>query len=392
MNTEDQAKVRRAEGRMTMAIERIASRYPFHAALLGKFKVEARPAIGTMAVMPMEDAVRMIYAPDFVLGLTMAELGGVLLHEVHHVLFGHFAMKHEDYPDNLALTVAQEVTCNEFIKEPLPGGVLLKDFPQLPPNESTEERYRRLFDPNRKTMFVVTIDDHGVWQGGDLHTDALWEAVEGAAQEAGINQLPQPLRDAIGKLAGDNSGSAMESLMPSKNGTVDWTVQLRRYTGQVLEVRPVYTRPPRRFPEMVGILPGQARQACRPKVMAVIDTSGSITPELLTQINSELTRLAKRHTVIVCECDCVIHRTYPYKPLTAVCGRGGTDLRPPLEREFLRRHKPDVIVYFTDGYGQASGRPPAAPVIWCLLPGGRVPAPWGRVVHTNPPSSGRKSG
>jgi predicted metal-dependent peptidase len=345
-----------------------------------------------MAVsVPGEDLL-LSYAPDFVLSITLAELGGVLLHECHHVIFNHMSMKPKDFPDHFALTVAQEVTVNEFIREPLPGGVLLKDFPQLPPNESTEERYRRLFDPNRLPLSVVTIDSHEPWQEGEQSSQAIWEIVQDVAAEVDVTQLPKPLQEAIGKLAGDDTDAALESLKPSGSGTIDWTAQLRRYTGQVLEIRPVYTRPPRRFPEMVGILPGQSRQANRPKVMAIIDTSGSITSELLNQINGELTRLAKKHTVTVVECDCVIHRVYPYKLLTSVCGRGGTDLRPPLERDFLRKHKPDIIVYFTDGYGEAPARSPVVPVIWCLLPGGRIPAPWGRVVRTNPPSSGRKSG
>jgi predicted metal-dependent peptidase len=394
VSAEEQAKARRAQGRVMLAVERIASRYPFHAALVSRFKVEPRPSISTMAVSAAEDAVRLMHNPDFVLGLPMAELGGVLLHEVHHVLFGHLTMDPKDYPDRFALTVAEEVTANEFIREPLPGSpVLLKYFPQLPPGESTEERYHRLFDPNRPTTKVATtLDDHGPWQEGEQTTEAIMEAVQEAAAAVDVSALPKEVREAIGKLAGPGSVAALESLQASQKGSVDWTTQLRRYAGQVLEVRPVYTRPPRRFPEMVGIIPCQARQACRPKVLAVIDTSGSITPELLTQINGELTQLAKRHTVTVCECDCAIHRVYPYKPLTSVCGRGGTDLRPPLERDFLRTHKPDVIVYFTDGYGQAPDRSPGVPVIWCLLPGGRVPAPWGRVVWTNPPSLGRKSG
>jgi predicted metal-dependent peptidase len=377
-----------------LAVERITSRYPFHAALLSRFKVEPGPSIATMAVSAMEDAVRLMHNPDFVLGLSMAELGGVLLHEVHHVLFGHLAMGPKDYPDRFALTVAEEVTANEFIREPLPGSpVLLKDFPQLPPGESTDQRYHRLFDPNRPaTKVAATLDDHGPWREGEQTTEAIVEAVQEAASSVDISALPKEIKDAIGKLAGAGSVAALECLQQSRKGSVDWTTQLRHYAGQVLEVRPVYTRPPRRFPEMVGIIPGHARQGCRPKVLAVIDTSGSITPELLTQINGELTRLAKKHTVTVVECDCAIHRVYPYKPLTQVCGRGGTDLRPPLARDFLRKHGPDVIVYFTDGYGKAPGRSPGVPVIWCLLPGGRVPATWGRVIHTNPHLAGRKSG
>jgi predicted metal-dependent peptidase len=378
-----------------LAIERVASKYPFHAALLSRFKVEPRPSIQTMAVSALEDGVRLMHNPDFVLDLPMAELAGVVLHEAHHVLFGHLTMTVEDYPDRYALTVAEEVTANEYIRDPLPdgGGIQLKDFPQLPPGESTDQRYHRLFDPNKpKTKVAVTLDDHGPWQEGEQSTEAVVEAVQEAAASVDISNLPGAIKDAIGKMAGSGSVNALEALQRSQKGSVDWMTQLRRYTGQVLEVRPVYTRPPRRFPEMVGIIPGQSRQACRPRVLAVIDTSGSITPELLAQINGEMARLARKHTVTVCECDCVIHRVYPYKPLTEECGRGGTDLRPPLQRDFLKKHKPDVIVYFTDGYGNAPDRSPGVPVVWCLLPGGRIPAPWGRVIHTNPAHSGRKSG
>ena len=42
MSMEEQAKARRAQGRVMLAVERITSRYPFHAALLSRFKVEPR--------------------------------------------------------------------------------------------------------------------------------------------------------------------------------------------------------------------------------------------------------------------------------------------------------------------------------------------------------------
>jgi predicted metal-dependent peptidase len=64
-----------------------------------------------------------------------------------------------------------------------------------------------------------------------------------------------------------------------------------------------------------------------------------------------------------------------------VRGRGGTDLRPPLDRHFLRKHRPDLVVYFTDGDGPAPDKPPGPALIWCLVPGGRKPAVWGRVLH-----------
>jgi predicted metal-dependent peptidase len=115
--------------------------------------------------------------------------------------------------------------------------------------------------------------------------------------------------------------------------------------------------------------------------MAVIDTSGSMRTLLLERIASELDRMARSHRVTVVECDAVVHRTYPYRGrLTGVHGRGGTDLRPAFAAEVLRTVKPDVIVYFTDGYGPAPASPPGVPVVWCLTPGGQKPVSWGRVI------------
>ena len=142
----------------------------------------------------------------------------------------------------------------------------------------------------------------------------------------------------------------------------------------------MFNRPPRRFPELVGILPGRRRQAARPRVMAVIDTCGSMTDELLERVDAELAWMARQFAVTVVECDAAIRRVYRYRSLGSVLGRGGTDFRPPLERAFLRRHRADLVVFFTDGSARPPHRRRGRPVVWCLTPGGRPPATWGRVI------------
>lgn len=117
--------------------------------------------------------------------------------------------------------------------------------------------------------------------------------------------------------------------------------------------------------------------------MAVIDTSGSMTAENLAQISGELSRMAACYSVMVVECDYAIQKVYEYRPITEVNGRGGTSFIPPLEPLFLGKHKPDLIVFFTDGFGDAPDRPPRAHVIWCLVPGGVRPATWGRELSMN---------
>jgi predicted metal-dependent peptidase len=115
--------------------------------------------------------------------------------------------------------------------------------------------------------------------------------------------------------------------------------------------------------------------------MAVIDGSGSMTASVLADISKELAVMSKTHRVLVVEADDKIRDVYPYRPVEAVKGRGGTDFRPALAPDFLNQHSPDLVVYFTDGRGTAPVEQPSVPVIWCLTVGGRHPCAWGRVVN-----------
>ena len=116
--------------------------------------------------------------------------------------------------------------------------------------------------------------------------------------------------------------------------------------------------------------------------MTIIDSSGSIGPRELSLIAPEIELIASTNDVIVVECDTAIQRVYPFTSrLTTVAGKGGTDLRPPLENAFLAKHRPAVAIYFTDGYGPAPEQRPRVPVLWCLTASGQRPAPWGREVR-----------
>jgi predicted metal-dependent peptidase len=387
-----------AAGKIRLGLTRLASRYPFHARVLEQLEIQARPGVGTMAVT-VSGQVIVLLNTEFVLTRPADELVGVLLHEVHHIILGHLTADPKDFADLWARTVAEEVTVNEYVQEPLPAGVIMLDqFPGLPPHESTAQRYERLrkVAPSQRFSLQIdaalwvagpgagrqTLDDHRVWgevRDRQAAREALAEVVQLAAWE---EEVPQELRAALQALGvGMTPGGEQYRLQGGSCGRLDWRALLRRYLGQALEPQqPTLNRPPRRCPHLVGLLPGRSRRPLRPRVLAVLDTSGSITADLLERIDGELRRLARTHQVTVVECDVRIHKVYPYRPLASVTGRGGTDLRPPLERAFLRQHRPDLVVYFTDGFGPAPDRPPPVPVIWCLTPGGESPAAYGRVV------------
>jgi predicted metal-dependent peptidase len=338
------------------------------------------------------------FNPEFVLSLPRDELGGVLLHEVHHVALGHLTIDRSNYPDAWALTVALEISVNEFVKEPLPGQpITLQRFPMLPPMESSDQRYQRLkkimdrcvlASPSTVTGgaehgTLCVPDEHSLWQDAEDDPETirqiLADVIQQAAMEAG--GMPQELLDATRDI-GALPGVWAEPLEGANPGQVDWRQLLRRHTGHVLELRPVFNRPPRRFPELVGIIPGRLRSSGKVSVVAIFDTSGSISQENLEAIDGELHRLSRKYRVQVVECDCKVRRVYRYhQRLKHVEGRGGTDFRPALDPAFLRPLRPGVILYFTDGLGEAPSLPPAWPLIWCLVPGGQPPCSWGRVIE-----------
>ncbi len=353
-------------------------------------------------------------------------------------VYGHVYTKREDFPDYGALVNAEEVTVNEDLPEPLPvRGILLGDFPELKPDQDTMTRYRILVKNSSKSKQNPVpaagtprkgsghpansqstggtkselqgngglapsaqanntgtqgtkgqqLDNHDRWSS--IKAD---EAFAKATVEATLIDLLKKgakpteyeekiIADAM-KGRGTAAGNGVSTLDPSERPTLCWQSLLRRYVGKEVERIPTYARPNRRFPKLVGIVPGHSSLSAKPKIMCVIDTSGSMSDSNLADISKELHVMARKFEVHVVECDTVIHKHYKYNGrIERVYGRGGTSFLPPLEKEFLKQIKPDLIIFFTDGDGDAPKMPPRAPVIWVLTTGGKSPVKWGKVIH-----------
>jgi predicted metal-dependent peptidase len=81
---------------------------------------------------------------------------------------------------------------------------------------------------------------------------------------------------------------------------------------------------------------------------------------------------------MIVECDTTIARSYPFRgAVEQVKGRGGTDLRPVFEPGFLRAHRADGVVYFSDGEGPYPPHAPPLPVLWMLTKPSAFSCPWG---------------
>ena len=148
-------------------------------------------------------------------------------------------------------------------------------------------------------------------------------------------------------VAGRQAGEHTESVFArGSNQKIDWRIVLRRFLGQVLEQDPVYTYPSRRLPGLIGVVPARRQRPGKARVLGVVDTSGSLDRKTLDMISAEFTRISRDAELIIVECDARVQAIYHFHtPLNRLKGRGETDLRPPLEEDFLSKYRPDVVLY-----------------------------------------------
>lgn len=268
------------------------------------------------------------------------------------------------------------------------GAMVSAGSPNATPTPSGEQDGGAQPEQHGRRSEPRSIDDHSGWHdvAGSISAAVVRHTLLDAVNdltESDAEQLDPVLRNIVKQLGrGTAPGSMAETLRPLEGSVLPWPVLLRRFLRVIGEPELSFNRPPRRLPRLVGIVPGKRRLPNRARVMAAIDTSGSMGQEDLNRIAAELRRLARTADIVVVQCDAAIHSVEDFSGrLTKVLGRGGTDLRPPFEPIVLRKARPSVVVYFTDGLGPAPPSPPRVPVIWCITPGGKEPASWGLVAR-----------
>ncbi len=185
--------------------------------------------------------------------------------------------------------------------------------------------------------------------GGDsgLNGEALAEEWEDVAR--------------IAAAAGNVPASIKRALTKIKRPVIDWKAELSKYIDEAI-AKSKYTLPARRF---LGA--GKAQYGYKKynedfeNVVVAIDTSGSITREMIEQFLGEVMNITQAYTpkkTIILYCD-----TQVYEPdilelgdtpdFSKIAGGGGTYFWPPfkwVERNLIEGgEKPTVFIYFTDG-------------------------------------------
>jgi predicted metal-dependent peptidase len=382
-----------AEQKLIRARTQLLLNHPFFGTLCVRLKL-VPGSLPTMAT----DGRRIVYNPAFVVGLSSAELEGVLAHEVLHCALAHHCRRGQREPD--LWNQAADYAVNPILLGSgvvLPPGVLVDAaFADL----SAEEIYSRLLN-RRKTD-----EAHGSENPPSGQGRGEQQPRPPAGNPANQEQLPSPrpaaigeVMDAVGeddqpasqaerqsqerewaiaseqairsaKACGQEPAGVERALEEERCGRVDWRSVLRDFVSASRPSDYSWTPPNRRHVARGLYLPSVVRSGVGEIVIAV-DTSGSIGVEELNQFAGEITAIAQDvqpDVIHVVYCDAAVQNVQEVVPPEAVvlapAGGGGTDFRPPFAWVEERGLAPACLIYLTDLCCRSYPEPPDYPVLW----------------------------
>jgi predicted metal-dependent peptidase len=232
--------------------------------------------------------------------------------------------------------------------------------------------------------------------GAKVHLDLRPGAELEAAPESEAEQAREWSERVVRGHAGDGAHSMLRALLADVPRTrTPWEQALRTLLAHALSPTPgvSWSRPSRSYLANQGRAgphrrrpwePGMSASRVVPRLVVVVDTSGSIDDALLRRFAREVEAIARRQeaALVLVLGDDRVQRVEQFEPGRAdlatiqLTGGGGTDFTPLLEE--ADRHRPDIAVVLTDLDGPARFRP-RWPVVWAVPESSRaVVQPFGR--------------
>jgi predicted metal-dependent peptidase len=415
---EDSPRRRFEEARQLLLL-----RFPFFSAAAWNLKLIETPGIGTVSVDP---AARCYVDPAWVVKLKASEFAGVLYHELSHLIRMHFHRGQRIGADPKLWNLACDLEINDAkdfrqarARLSLPVEAVRPSEFGLPEGLTAEEYYVGLRYRDADALPLArgiafgrcgsvasgspepwerSPDAAGDGDGLEKKRGAPAESAQGRRpfwQENGdadlserpsvaleVNELAQRVARSImsdqtwGNRPGTIPGSWKRWARRRLSSSYDWRPELARAVrGALAEasgmVDYTFRRPSRRSSVLWPvILP--ALRAPRPDVAVIVDTSGSMSEELLGKALGELEGILKandRQRVTVYAVDAAVHvvqRVWRAGDVE-LRGGGGTDMGVGIKAALKQRPRPSLIVVLTDGHTPWPKRPPAVPVVVGLL-------------------------
>jgi predicted metal-dependent peptidase len=312
------------------------------------------------------------YNPEFVMSLSQEQLIAVLAHEGLHPGFAHHARKQDR--EHFDWNVAADLEINPILTEAgykLPKDCLMPGndpYKNLPSGLVAEDYYSRVWKKRPEGGSGPGSDPGkcgGVLPAGD-------EAQQ--KQSAADWKVTMAQAAAAGKEWGTLPGSLARLVDQVLNPEVPWQEVLEDFIQRSFRGMDDYTwqRPNRRYIAQDLYLPGTIGTEIGELVIA-IDTSGSISNDILSKFTSEIRGILECNPckVTVLTCDAAIHEVTEWNPgegdlVVDTKGGGGTSHVPIWEWLDQQQCLPVAVICLTDGYTDW-GKDPEIPVMWALI-------------------------
>jgi predicted metal-dependent peptidase len=363
----------------------------FFAALyvrLDKRYVPADDNIQTMAT----DGRRLLINPKFVDSLEPEELKTVLIHEACHIAFKHpFRRMHrEPRKWNKAADFEINNALDDINKKIKANG---QTEPYVFPKGENAGLIDHSFDGKCAEEIYDLLSDEPDGGGGDEGGNdpgGMGETLDAEGTPKEQKELEQETELAIAQAAqvaqkqGKLPASIERMVEKLLNPPPKWREVLRRFVREVAKDDYSFARPNRRYISTGFYLPSLYSQRIG-RIAVAVDTSGSITPEMINAFMSEVELIChecRPSKIVVFDCDAAIHSIREYDAIDPLprdfAGGGGTDFRPVFD-ELTKQETPVCLIYFTDLYGSFPDNPPDYPVIWAVQDEGPK-IPFGEIV------------
>jgi predicted metal-dependent peptidase len=348
-----------AQEKLTKARAWLSTRLPFFA-VLALHLPDREAKIETAAT----DGAALLYNPAYIAKLSDTEARGLLLHLVLHAAFGHAWRRG-------GRDAGRWETACDIVVNPVIRGVI-----GAAPPAGADAQNAALEGLAVEEIYALLPENLEPPTAGTTQ-----EQQQGSSRNSG--ELSDYWRDAVS--AAVNTGDApgnLERHYPKVSSSISWTQVLGRHLVRAQHDYD-WGRPDRRMMGHDLIYPSLAGEGVR--VGVVIDTSGSVSPELIGSFLSELRALRKSHpnvSGLVIYADAAVRGVHDLERAAppSVIGGGGTSFAPAFHELERRRFVPDVLVYLTDGEAEFPARP-RFPVIWVLPGDSDVRPPWGEVLR-----------
>lgn len=407
----DPAAVQAAKKRLDRAMFGMYQDFPFWAFLVEKCNVRLTNDTKKVPTACVDKQGNIYFDQEFFTSLSDTMVHFVLAHEVMHMLLDH----HSRIGGRQALlwNVAGDVLINSMLDAHFDQkGIRLDLSPYVtsdklnfrinPNSTTTEEVYDLIIKnlpPKGSGGSGIGDGNGGIQDGSDLANFEPGDGPEGQDIRTATEETPQGAKEwaeagleaaTRSRMAGNCPAFMERQIDKLLNSEVPWNDVLAYYLRNKFcrggKSRHTFTPPNRRYLYQDILLTSRVGKK-KPSIAFSIDTSGSMSPADLTKGLSEMDAVRKMYKVPVylMEADYDVHRAQwvqPNEDIPSLKGGGGTSFVPVMQH--LQKAKPDVdvLVYFTDGYGEF-GPAPDFDVVWIINTD--VVAPYGKTIRINNP-------